>query len=396
MKVLLGFIFVFSQLTFAGGKIKLVDYVRDHRGDVSHAISLVDSLLRSMPPSVVEPSKSDCYHDVYRSKQSQLELAKVTALIFEREREMTKRSSRYHLVPRGLIGCELEQARFKSYLHKQALSFAVYQVGNCSHRSCFSAINLAKALTSTNVRVTVFSFAARDQYVVLLTDEVSTLIYDPLTNPEFVYQESFYKDNILKVFSKLPKSARAPIFKYDVSGEEFFYFAEVVESHIKKEAVDFGTVDDIVGDIRCTLSMINNSSLSVCPLDKMRKVREDLSRLSPKAFDMLNSARQRWLNIIDLPLYLYKEKITNKTQIISFLKSSGLDFVGMRFFNTNDDLLVDAVVELTADVDIELAKSIQERLGFGEFYRDSNGIHLFVLGSVNHSEFADKIQLLYR
>jgi hypothetical protein len=395
MKVLLGFVCVFSQLAFASGEIKLVDYVGKHGGDVAHTVSLVENLLRSMPPSVVEPSKSDCYHDVYRSKQAQLELAKVIALIFGREREMTKRSSRYHLLPRGLTGRELDQARFKSYLHKQALSFAVYQVGNCSHRSCFSAINLAKALTSTNVRVTVFSFAARDQYVVLLTDKVSTLIYDPLTNPEAVYQEDFYKKNILKFFGKKPKAARAPVFNYDVSGEESLYFAGVVENHIKKEAVDFGTVADIVGDIRCALSMMNNSSPFVCRFE-VGKVREDLSRLSPKALDILNSARQRWLKTIDLPLYLYKEKTTHDTQVISFLKSSGLDFVGMRFFNTNEDLLVDAVVELTTDVDMELAKSIQERLGFGGFYRDSNGLHLFVLESINQSEFANKIQLLYR
>ena len=94
------------------------------------------------------------------------------------------------------------------YLFHRAMIFKHTHHGNCAHRSCFSAIELEKILRGSAITVTVKSDHTRDHFFIELSlPDSTTLIYDPLTNPELLFDAETHQEKILPLFKPVTRTA---------------------------------------------------------------------------------------------------------------------------------------------------------------------------------------------
>jgi hypothetical protein len=262
--------------------LSLTEYVKAHAGNLFLAHSLVDKFLSGNPPQNSSSSKAvHDYHDCYLSKKSKEKLLSAAAAILERERELSRRSGKYISLPVGVSEAEEKQLVSHNYLQKKSLFYAYYGLGNCSHRASFSAIYLAKSLEGTGVKVALFSFIERDQFVVLLTDTARTLIYDPLTNPEKLYESEYYKKHILEVcFDKIPDHlvAKRKRMRLIVEADQYDRLQVTLNAH-HGESVDFGSVDVLLDDKDFVRVLVGNATekrkLTINALKLLKAIREN-------------------------------------------------------------------------------------------------------------------------
>ncbi|MAR83923.1 MAG: hypothetical protein CMF55_03930 [Legionellales bacterium] len=94
------------------------------------------------------------------------------------------------------------------YLFHKAMTFKHTHHGNCAHRSCFSAIELEKILRGSAITVTVKSDHTRDHFFIELSlPDSTTLIYDPLTNPELLFDAETHQEKILPLIQPVTQTA---------------------------------------------------------------------------------------------------------------------------------------------------------------------------------------------
>ena len=94
------------------------------------------------------------------------------------------------------------------YLFHRAMIFKHTHHGNCAHRSCFSAIELEKILQGSAISVTLISDPTRDHFFIELSlPDSTTPIYDPLTNPELLFEAETHQEKILPLFKPVTRTA---------------------------------------------------------------------------------------------------------------------------------------------------------------------------------------------
>ena len=104
------------------------------------------------------------------------------------------------------------------FLYERALHFAILNSGNCSHRSAYAALQLVRILKS-DVRISLSSNPKYDHFFLRLTDPKTkkSFIYDPLSNPELLFDEEYYTEQVLPTFAEIPEEKKIPQYHYEVN-----------------------------------------------------------------------------------------------------------------------------------------------------------------------------------
>jgi hypothetical protein len=106
----------------------------------------------------------------------------------------------------------------KCYLFERAATFKLTHVGACSFRASHAAICLARIFAESNVTVALTSAPTKDQFAVLLGNKAEGwFVYDPLTNPDMIFEHKYYQENILPTFKSVAKEGQK--FQLTISKE---------------------------------------------------------------------------------------------------------------------------------------------------------------------------------
>lgn len=147
----------------------------------------------------------------------------------------------------GALPQNEEQAK-KIYLLHHALHFKTTGLGNCSYRASYSAIELAKIFISTNagVEIKVRSYPEIDQFVVIMGgDTTGWKIYDPLTNPELIFDYQEYTELVKPLFKSVitPKRpyeftlSRSEINRYDCLAKKMIHLLKTEADNLLIESL---------------------------------------------------------------------------------------------------------------------------------------------------------------
>jgi hypothetical protein len=125
-------------------------------------------------------------------------------------------------------------------------------LGNCSFRASYAAIELAKIFfgMSVGIEVKVRSYPEIDQFIVRIgSDEQGWKIYDPLTNPELIFDIEEYDRDIIPLFKSLntPKRpyeftiTRSQINKFELLTKKMLYLLQSESDNLSIEALKTDT-----------------------------------------------------------------------------------------------------------------------------------------------------------
>lgn len=85
-----------------------------------------------------------------------------------------------------------------------ALAFAHTGLGNCAKRAAYAALELHKTLTNTGLQIKLQSWTEIDHFTVHIgNNEKGWKIYDPLTNPELIFDLNEYEQEIKPLFKRV-------------------------------------------------------------------------------------------------------------------------------------------------------------------------------------------------
>jgi hypothetical protein len=237
-------------------KTKLVEFVAKQQGNMVLAQGLVNRFAESQAPGFILSTNETFTHvyDAYKSKGSDSALlSKMASWLFERERFNAKDgATQFYLPDKSISEKEKMKVVGNQTIGKRALSFALYGIGECAARASYACLQFLSIFehAQTQVKINLFSNVVRDHYIVLLSDDRETVVYDPLVNPEYVYNRDFYQKNILiKYFKKIPQEIRS---KYQINHEVEPILLELFNKYVNlylQANVNFGSLDDIRSDI---------------------------------------------------------------------------------------------------------------------------------------------------
>ncbi len=184
--------------------------------------SLLENLLTKMflyPPFNLDTLTSPHFSNRYREQQGDLENATLMTIIVEKI--FVSLSVR---TPSGLsfLGqipfnpCKEKDQKIL-YLINMALKFSSASLGNCATRCSYAAIELFEILRNTGIQVKVKSWSEIDQFVICLKDSAGNVkIYDPLTNPELLFDKDEYERDVKSLF----KPVASPKSPFDLTMDE--------------------------------------------------------------------------------------------------------------------------------------------------------------------------------
>ena len=186
--------------------ISLTNFVQQINPDAD-LTSMLDALHLN-PPSVRDTQKSPHYSEKYTSNMSrentqnlhvmqvltEMQMAEIT---FRARTPMQKPLRFWKELPNS------EKKQAINYAISHASQFAYTKTGNCSSRSAFAAMHLYHAIgKQAGISVCLISSATHDQFTVMIgTADKQWFVYDPLTNPELLFEHAEYTSEILKYFS---------------------------------------------------------------------------------------------------------------------------------------------------------------------------------------------------
>lgn len=344
---------------------------------------LVARFITDRPPTYDLPDEIPFIHDAYRAKSPDLSETKMMKWLFERERS-SKRDRCFFAVPVGSSEEEKRQYAAREYLARQALTYAIYGLGNCSDRVAYAAIVLSDVLGGLDLELRVYSILSRDQFLLLIGDKRAgvTWVYDPLIDPTCLFEKNDYQREILKpYYPKLPKQVykhRTKVnFSVDTSLSEMF---EVELADYFSSGVDFGKAEDI----RTTLEFLLQAD-------------SEQHACLPSALEQLESIYQEQhesyiagqFDKLALPLSMPCAKSVQLPEGDNVLQTYLKGELEFSAYKKEDD-----IVDLEADVsdDAAFEKSTQLATALpGSRYASSNGVLLFTLQGVNEDEKGNQI-----
>lgn len=201
--------------------MKLIDLWRgqfppSRNGRPSPAIGSIEEMIKKLsasPPGDYSFFDSEYFFDAYKRMPEQAVKNAIKSLLFRSNEEFCTPMHSQFPAAKALGGNPLpiEFMIFYKCL-KVARNFSLYQVGNCSHRAAYAAIIMAFAAQRQKLRFTFRSYPDYEHSVCVITVEESNTrwIYDPLTNPEMVFGEDFYKANVLSAGEQRSESRGCP------------------------------------------------------------------------------------------------------------------------------------------------------------------------------------------
>lgn len=204
------------------------------------------------------------HHDVFPKSEH------TSARYTEKQGDALLTGVYFALVQRALLRLEVEQENrdlinklfgydvntpadiLKIYLFAHASMYKITSAGSSSCRASYAALCLYEIFANTPVRVVLHSYLPnRDHYVVMLGNkEMGWFVYDPLTNPELVFDNDLYKQTVLTTFRR-PKTSAKP-FQLTITKELSTNFAArwpLIEVElVKLLAENAGSVEELLRD----------------------------------------------------------------------------------------------------------------------------------------------------
>lgn len=93
----------------------------------------------------------------------------------------------------------------------EAIIFQLTALGNCGRRSDYAAMELFEILKNTDVEIQVRSWPEIDHCVLFIGNDIEGWkIYDPLTNPAFLFEHDVYNRDIKPLFKNVD-SPKKPV-----------------------------------------------------------------------------------------------------------------------------------------------------------------------------------------
>lgn len=202
-------------------QMTLIEYVLSNSCDAAPVSILVDEFLGAMPPSLSNFPNNNYVSDKYKEKSTLAPLTTVFAALIQKTLQpIHLASTNYNYLARifGYFPDSKDNA-MKCHLFSCAATYKFAFVGDCSFRASYAALNLAKVFSNCDITVALLSEKSKDQYVVMLgNNKKGWFVYDPLTNPELVFELNFYKKEILPTFRQ-PEKVAMQQFKLVVTKE---------------------------------------------------------------------------------------------------------------------------------------------------------------------------------
>lgn len=278
-------------------------------------------------------------------------------------------------------------------LLERSLQFSILNQGNCSHRAAFAAIYLVDALDSS-VKIRYHSFPEKDQFVLILTTpEKECFIYDPLTNPDLLFKQTYYHQKVLPSFSNASHLFRQLSLVVTPQMAKTFYAL-------------LGRVSTSMHS--CYINANINKTRFVATINNMKEIdylmhlfqmglfsRPDICKYLPSDVSGKQELIQRGLNYLDDRLSLaanpladiYLDEglipVENKSSFVELLEEkSGLEF----YMNRNEEYFANALTLIKTDAQEAQAKSLQCTIQAGGFFTSLQKQKLFIINNVNDEE----------
>lgn len=201
--------------------VSIYEYVENHFPSVWSASTLNakrESLrammvkMRSYPPTLLDTRASEYFSDIYSQKLAEGE-DKTHLMHWMIEKifypiSLTSTDTKARIAFWGDLPTIEEQAK-RLFLVHNALSFSLTGLGNCATRSSYAAIQLFNIFENSGLQIEFLSFVEIDQFVLRIKNNKNEYkIYDPLTNPELIFNEDEYNQKIRPLFNPVPIKKR--------------------------------------------------------------------------------------------------------------------------------------------------------------------------------------------
>lgn len=168
--------------------------------------------MHSNSPTLLDTQTSEYFSPTYAQKsQEEREITRLMSWMIEKifypisqiSTNTTARIAFWGELPKNE-----EQAK-NMFLIQHALRFSLTALGNCSARSSYAAIQLFSIMENTGLQIELISFVEIDHFVLRIKNNKNEYtIYDPLTNPELVFDEDGYNQTIKLLFNPVAVQKR--------------------------------------------------------------------------------------------------------------------------------------------------------------------------------------------
>ncbi len=211
-----------------------------YANDRIHLLNQMRHNMFRYAPTCLDTQKSKYYSEQYRQNHEQQHettqimnwlVEKMTYPISQMSLDVSTGLSFWGWTPHNVSEAKT------IYLLRHALHFKTLGLGNCAYRAAYAAIELAKVFFSTHagIEVRLRSYPEIDQFVVIVGNTSSGwTVYDPLTNPDLVFDLAEYDERIKPCFQVVgsPKQAfeltidRGHIKQYQALVQKMLYFIQ--------------------------------------------------------------------------------------------------------------------------------------------------------------------------
>lgn len=214
------------------------DFIRENDGDIKLAGELKSTLCSSRPGYANFP-KSEHRYEGFGELNEDCKITSVAELLFQRTISSLSYSGCINSLDQKqawanlqtlfghtpLTGKDLLTESSITTVFQRAAAFKLTQLGACSFKATFAAIELRKIFkNNSNIEIYCESTPSRDHFTVKLgvpdknNDGKKTwFVYDPLTNPTVFTPLAEYTKTILTSFEKVPKERQQPKMELEIT-----------------------------------------------------------------------------------------------------------------------------------------------------------------------------------
>lgn len=196
---------------------QLIDFINEHNGDVDTTEAMIDRFTATTPPRRFLPlscpnlsprydlSGSD--EQLIREIQSILRSRSLADILVVQVAVQAIKKIQEHFnydVRRPANyqpGDPAPESVLRYFLLARALGFELAALETSPHRASHAAITLFKALQKSGLAFFVDSNTAYDHVIVSIgSKQKGWYVYDPLTNPELIFEHGFFRNRVLPTF----------------------------------------------------------------------------------------------------------------------------------------------------------------------------------------------------
>ena len=216
----------------------------------------------SFAPSCLATQSSEYYSNVYRQQIDKKEKITIMTCIVEKifhpisltQETIRSCCSFWNIRTQPTV---LEQQRL--FLVQNAAVFAHTNLGNCAKRASYAAIELFEILMGTGSELQLTSYPEIDHFVLRIGNAAEGWnIYDPLTNPELLFNEDEFTIEIKPLFPRVPIPKNPVNFSVDAPTIALFDFQlRKIATFVAQESQN-ATLRSLKQDVNICYSLLSH------------------------------------------------------------------------------------------------------------------------------------------